>query len=413
MMLRRYRGWVLLAACASFVPGVTGLVARAGAVEGTLDASFSGDGILPQPRWPSGLAVYRDGIFVSSHQPGSPAARIELRSRSGQLVSTFSDDGVATVHPSGWVDTSATAPIASDGGFVLAAIDRFRPDLVVGLRAAVIRLTAAGKYDRSFSGDGRYTFRVGLADEAMFIGGVWSAPNGSVSVLVHSANGFSGLLTSYLLRLRRDGTPVPGFGTNGVLRITAQFESGLGTFLSDGRIYLMASGQLTRRGVRGGLDATFGGDGRVRFPCRGRLDGVRADTRNRPVIVCVGESLTVTAVRLKFDGARDSSFGGDGVAVIDPIAAGVAGSVLGFAVDPFNRVVVVGEGRVAGDTALLVARLRANGELDASFSGDGRAAIVIDSGSFLQRPLSVASDARVYIPGGAGTAGRIWAIDQE
>jgi hypothetical protein len=104
--------------------------------------------------------------------------------------------------------------------------------------------------------------------------------------------------------------------------------------------------------------------------------------------------------------------GGDGVAVIDPIADGVSGSVLRFTVDPLNRVVVVGEGRVARHTALLVARVRANGELDASFSGDGRTAIVIDSGSFLQLPLTVASDARVYIPGGAGLAGRIWAIDQ-
>src|SRR5205814_2202033 len=150
----------------------------------------------------------------------------------------------------------------------------------------------------------------------------------------------------------------------------------------------------------GAPDPTFNGTGKatVGFNLGGdRSDiasGVAIDAAGRVVVAGfaerTGPTNTVFAVaRLSADGSLDASFDGDGRAIIDfgPAAAG-ANAV---AIDAAGRIVVAGYVQPlpgAGPAAFAVARLNADGSLDASFDGDGRA--LIDFGPFADIASAVA-----------------------
>ena len=136
----------------------------------------------------------------------------------------------------------------------------------------------------------------------------------------------------------------------------------------------------------GELDSSFGNGGIVRTPA---LEIAQGD----PIAFAGGKTVIVgsvettggggatafnplfAALRLNPDGTPDSSFDGDGLAVLPPFrpqaefeqsSSDVPDSV---AIDASGRLVIAG----GSDELLAVARLNPNGSLDSSFSGDGMA----------------------------------------
>jgi len=102
-------------------------------------------------------------------------------------------------------------------------------------------------------------------------------------------------------------------------------------------------------------------------------------------------------------GARDRSFAGDGVAVLDfgPRADGAAaGDVL---VTSADKVVTVGPVGVGTDTVFGVARLRADGTPDPTFHGTGRRLTSL-TGQDVPRRVIGLGGGRLLVGGSAGDA---------
>lgn len=95
-------------------------------------------------------------------------------------------------------------------------------------------------------------------------------------------------------------------------------------------------------------------------------------------------------VRLRPNGALDTSFSGDGVATVDGVE-----SIEDIARQRDGKIVVVG----SAGTAMVVARLRANGSLDTGFANGGKRVVAIDA-------LSIAAGVAVRPNGRIVAVGR-------
>src|SRR4051812_27547114 len=139
---------------------------------------------------------------------------------------------------------------------------------------------------------------------------------------------------------------------------------------ADGKIVVAGSSDgnfaLARYGVDGALDPSFSGDGLVTTDLGGTDDGqgvaIQADGR---IVVAGASGGDFALARYTTGGGLDPSFSGDGRQTTDFGAADGATSV---AIQSDGRI-VLGGGSGGG---FALARYDAAGELDASFSGDGR-----------------------------------------
>lgn len=159
---------------------------------------------------------------------------------------------------------------------------------------------------------------------------------------------------------------------------------------SDGKVVTGAAGKLDGAGARfalaryhpdGRLDSTFGIDGIAVLDFPGFIGGSTALDRNGQVVVVGHAPQGATGLdwvigRLNLNGSMDTSFDGDGWAVIDFssgddyfVHRGQEGQFV--AVDSQNRIVIQGKAiNVGGGNSF--ARLNSNGSLDTTFDGDGR-----------------------------------------
>jgi len=221
----------------------------------------------------------------------------------------------------------------------------------------------------------------------------------------------------------------PSFGAGGtvVTEFPSSYSGGRAVAVqADGRIVaagfahtndsILSDFALTRYEVDGTLDTTFGTGGRVRTDFGGRFDealavAVQPDGR----IVAAGSSSDATGTdmavaRYHPDGALDTSFDGDGMALVEFDGESIARAA---AVQPNGRLVLAGSaiqlfggGCCVADFAL--ARLTTTGALDSSFGGDGRVVTDFmpgpDNGQDAAHAVLVRADGRI-LAAGSGVAG--------
>ena len=126
----------------------------------------------------------------------------------------------------------------------------------------------------------------------------------------------------------------------------------------------------------GGLDTTFSGDGKLTTDIAGWDDRAYAVTiQSDGKIVAVGshsstlESDFVVA-RYNLNGSLDTSFSGNGIRTTD---FGKEDEAKDVAIQSNGKIVVTGNTcEPGGDCDLVVARYNPNGDLDTTFSGDGK-----------------------------------------
>ena len=161
----------------------------------------------------------------------------------------------------------------------------------------------------------------------------------------------------------------------------------------------------------GSLDATFDTDGKVATDFGAANDlardvVVQADGR----IVVVGSTGSGTTgnmavARYLANGSLDTGFDGDGKATIDFASGDDDGNAI--ALQPDGKIVVAGH--ATGATAdMAVARLNADGSLDTTFDGDGRAVADFAAGADFANDVVVRPDGTIVVvgastPAGAGT----------
>jgi len=315
--------------------------------DGSLDATFSGDGVaimaLADSSSASGLAIQADGRIVLtggsvSFSPFAEAALVlrvnadaspdETFSGDGRLISRFPVNDVA-VQADGRIVTAGSL----DGDFALA---RYNPD---------------GSPDLGFGTAGLQTIDIGTsADQALSIA---IESGGAIVAAGSSSAGGRNSSDGAVARLKPDGSPDAGFSGDGARAIG---DPGVNEAF---------------------LDVVVQDDGRILAGGQWGLDFLLA--------------------RVHADGSLDNSLAGDGIEVTDVSAASDAIRSLALGAD--GKIVAAG-----GDGDFTVARYNRDGSLDRSFSEDGVQKTAITDGSDVAAGVALTSDGCKIVAGGEAEA---------
>ena len=320
--------------------------------------------------------------------PASSFCVVRLRSANGTLDPTFGSGGKRVIDFGTDDEAVHGAALQSDGRIVLAGDARLQP--------AVVRLKANGALDASFDGDGRKVFSWGAIGR---VTAVVVAPNGKILL-----GGFSGPEGGNIqvARLKANGAFDTTFGTGGIATVDfggTEFGEAMAR-QADGRILVAGRASpggavVARLRATGALDPDFGTGGRVTLSAAVSAGAVLVQSdRNILVAGNTSGSAVMTVTRLRPDGSLDTTFGGGGTATVD---FGSLADLLGGAVlQPDGKIVLAGYTQASEDVA--VARLNANGSLDAGFGAGGKATVDFGVATF-GNAVALAPNGRIVVAG--------------
>jgi uncharacterized delta-60 repeat protein len=420
--------------------------AAALAAAGQLDNSFSGDGKRLQPWGASfdddaeSVSIQADGRIVAagfSNQsgPAGPDMAIARYMPNGGLDQSFSGDGkrLQSFNNDGSFDAANDMAIQPNGRIVVAGVSDQGGTPGSGQDFAIARYMPDGSLDQSFSGDGKrlQSFNNGAGTDVAR--GVAIQPDGRIVVAGFSDQG-SPDHDIAVARYMPDGSLDQSFSGDGKRLIT--FSPGNDqaydvALQPNGRIVVAGFSNPTTVGdfaiarltAGGQLDDSFSQDGkRVQsfdngaFDDEARAIAIQGDGR----ILVAGESqqggttaIDFAIARYKSNGQLDTSFSGDGKR-LQSFDNGAGGDEAdGAAIQPNGRIVVVGNSSQGAPTYndFAIARYMPNGSLDQSFAGDGKRVVTFGPND---KALAVAlqADGRVVVGGFSdqGASGEDWAI---
>ena len=249
-------------------------------------------------------------------------------------------------------------------------------DLAAGTaRGALQRFNAAGRLDPNFGTRGVVAAPLGGGKEGYF-----AVVLQGDRILVAGTSGGEFLLARYDAAGRPDAT----FGRGGrvVTDVGGGDDAAYAVALGpDGKIVAAGRGgdgnvAFARYDADGRPDALFGQGGRQLFDLGSAADvaGAVAVLGDGKVLAVGSAGDDVAVIRLRADGEADGSFSGDGLRLIDGLSANGGGPdhSQGLAIQGDGKILLVNH-TAAGDFA--VTRLNAAGERDATF-GDGGLATV-------------------------------------
>ena len=310
----------------------------------------------------------RDGKVSTAIRDGAAARGVAIQPAGRIVAAGFAIVGhhdrfaVARYKPSGALDRSfrgdgrLTTALGTQAAGTAMALQRDGKIVVVGSsdqKFAVVRYKPSGRLDRTFSGDGKVRTRIGIVyAEARAVA---IAPDGKIVVAGEAR--INGKSRFAVVRYRPNGSLDRSFGKDG--KVTTRFgvdDRASGVVIQpDGKIVVAGSTADKRFGYRfglaryqagGGLDPTFGGDGRVRTSF-GDTDANAFDvalSNGKPIAVgrtgAIGGSFQFALSRYKSNGRRDGTFSADGRVVTRFRHGAIADTV---AVQPNGRIVAFGE----------------------------------------------------------------------
>lgn len=280
-------------------------------------------------------------------------------------------------------------------------------------RPTLVRLTANGDFDPSFSGDGFLTF------EPVEVTGTYYslALQGDGKIVAVGTAVVSGDFQVLLARYNTDGTLDETFDGDGYTVTNFSIDdNGFDVeIMSDGRIVVVGSARTGSQSIvlvarytsTGALDTTFSSDGIMTYhpgPNGGlarsvaiQPDGsiVAAGTLDPPDAV----SRSFGMIRVTEAGELDTTFDTDGVVTtILPLTDSSEGREVAIA--PDGKIVLVGEAVQDGTGQHTIARYNTDGSLDATFDLDGHRvldiAVVVGGNLF---DVEVMSDLKIVAAG--------------
>ena len=385
------------------------------AAAGDLDLSFGINGIVSTPipneisASATDIVIQPDGKSVVSvlaiGQSGFDLAVVRYN-LDGTLDTSFSGDGIFNT-PFG-SDTDILSDIALQPDGKILAVGSLISGQTGGF--LVMRLNPDGSLDTSFDGDGIIVINTvlgsanGLAVAVQADGKIYAAGN------AFNANGdfFS------VIRLNSNGSLDTTFGDNGKAAVSFGFVDFLSDMKlqSDGKIVLMGDADLSssnpylalvRFNSNGTLDNTFDGDGRVTTQIAGLSGTALALQSDGRILVSGSLSGDFAVLRYNLNGSLDNSFDGDGIATASFGPGSDAAHDL--IVQPDNKIIAVGEtaaGSNLFDLDMAAVRFNPNGSLDSTFGINGKVVTKIGEGSDLANAVALQANGKIILAG-AGT----------
>lgn len=321
-------------------------------------------------------------VGVSSNSQTLKASSYVMRHlENGQRDPSFGNNGVVNIGLGGSNYFRNTA-LQADGKILLAG--QIRNGGWTGSRdIAIVRLNANGSMDKSFGNRGSVVADLGGGREA--IEGIAIQPDGKIVVVGWTeANGDQFFLARYNTNGSLDGS----FGSGG--KVLADMPNGEAYFRG---IALQSDGKIVVAGNSGvGYQFTI-----ARFTSSGALD-THPTTGLGPVDpgsgLRAGYSITTTATDR-------------GSPVSIEWAQGNEAYAEDVAIQPDGRIVAVGRaGRWIGDAwnvDYIAARCLADGSADASFDGTGATLIDFTDGTYYDydygRSVAIQSDGKIIVAG--------------
>ncbi len=241
--------------------------------DGTLDSSFSGDGILLEPAVGGNVmavALQADGrIVVAGSFPVSgnvndlADAMLARFNADGTLDSSFGSAGVKVFDVVGSTDQLRNLLIQSDGSIFTSGEPAGGDP---STQTIVAKLDASGNFDDAFDGDGR----MGIPGANVGYG-LALQPDGKLLL----AGGTTSLPSSFaVVRLNADGSYDSSFGNGGaVTTVISGRTDGRGDYAR--AVAVAPDGRIYAAGVYGNINSNFG---LVRYTPTGALDTSFANT---------------------------------------------------------------------------------------------------------------------------------------
>jgi len=278
----------------------------------------------------------------------------------GDGFATAPFTGLSTNH-----DTGEAMVVQPDGKIIIAG--RSGNGSNTADRVAIARFNTDGSLDSSFDGDGLVTYTLADTDVAA----VALAPDGKIVVAGRTTFGVVQTWDWFVMRFNSDGSPDLTFG------------GGDGFISKD-------------------FGQNFGEE----------IQAVKVQSDNKIVVVGTITEATSNLATARFleNGDPDNSFSGDGFDIVDFFGGVDAASDL--IVDPDGKIVVVGGSVPAGSyRRFVLLRYNANGTLDNTFDGDGKATTDFAVSSFAKAIFRDPAGNYVVggLEGGSGTAMN-WAV---
>jgi uncharacterized delta-60 repeat protein len=385
--------------------------------DGSLDNSFSGDGIAMADLFgfsddATGIVIQNDGkLVVAGATTVANAGHMGVARflPDGSLDNSFSDDGKTAILVGTFMSSVEAIALQSDGKIVLAG---HTVDAVINpgnIDFAIVRLNTNGTPDNSFSGDGKQNTDFGLLEDRA--NAVVVQNDGKIV-----AAGFTNSNSAYAFALARyntDGTPDNSFSGDGKVVTDIGPNSDIPyalALMADGKV--VAGGAAFNTGyaaVRYNLDGTpdnsFDEDGIVIGGIPGGYTVYNSSVvQSDGKILAAGFTLVnanyhFAVARYNTDGSLDNSFSGDGKQVI-AFLPDQDNFCFAMQLQDDGKIVLGGSGYNGGffsDFALV--RLNPDGSLDNSFSGDGKVLVDFRNSTEIVYSMGIQADGKIVVAG--------------
>ncbi|WP_193214116.1 choice-of-anchor D domain-containing protein [Luteolibacter marinus] len=344
------------------------------------------------------IVVQADGkILVAGSSDGVLAlARYD---EGGSPDLAFNGTGKARFPGIGWAKSVA---LQSNGGIIVSG-ERY-----------LARLLPGGTLDPDFGTAGivqetdpEYTLGEAVAirpDGRILVAGYRSIYQyGAFGTKLYLHDGFA--VACYL----PDGTPDPGFGTNGHASIDLGDDARVRALAIDsqGRIVLAGSRDhhymaIARLLANGAPDTTFDGDGWMTLPLH-QLAGAVVILPGDQILAGAVNGPYAALVRLLADGTPDPAFGNAGtVSTFLEIGDNSPGEAIGLAIGPDGGIVMAGTTDDNGPPRrFAVARFLPDGSADPAFNGYGYSVIRLADGGSSAYAVALDANGKMLVAGGA------------
>ena len=393
------RSWSASTGYSAFSPMDDGMMAFPTFGEGTLDRTFASNGLAT---WSYSTDAVGKAVAAQSDGKMLVAGRV--------LNGSYYDFGVARFLSNGSLDTTfgTSGYVLTDfaGGSDYAAAMRIQPDgkiLVAGYavdgsvaKFALARYLTNGTLDTSFGTAGKVLTRF-TYNSADNINGITLQPDGKIVAVGTSAVGSENAVA--LARYNSDGTLDLNFGISGMARVVQAGVQGAidVVVFSGGRIAVVcgSSGQAVVLGFLpdGSLDTGFGTSGRVSIDSAFGTSIAMAD--DGKLVVGASSNGQLLATRLNTDGSLDTSFGTSGKSITNfPQTTGNSY----IAIQGDGKIVLTGNGG-GYPNGISMARMNADGTLDASFGSAGLMTKVFPPDQSVPESITIGADGNIYTGG--------------
>ncbi len=378
--------------------------------DGSLDTSFDGDGkvvtdLAGGDDSAYGLALLADGRLVAAgngtlNKSDLGAVRYNL---DGSLDTSFDGDGILLSELFGSIDSVNTAVLQIDGKLVIAGYT-----MALSTDFAIARYNPDGSLDLSFGTDGKVVTDFGL--EADIATAVVVQADGKLLVAGYNHD-------FILARYNPDGSLDTSFDADGAVttdfgsteeQVKAIMLQGDGKIILAG--YTYGSGYdfaLARYNPDGSLDTSFDGDGKVVNDLSGYGDYLEAAVLQADGKIVVGGSSDGMApdfilARYNADGSLDTSFDGDGLLNTD--IDGSFDRCTALVIQPDGKILAAGYTDNPGNYNFALVRYNPDGSLDTTFDGDGKLEADPTGGNDRAYSLALQPNGKIVVAGyGVGT----------